>query len=75
MLAIEAASEDDVRATLGRDPWSGTHLVVESVDALDDPARRAQLLASRPARLANHASCASRTVAQTRARSSAGRSP
>ena len=33
VLAIEAASEDDVRTTLGRDPWSGTHLVVESIDA------------------------------------------
>ncbi|MGH3475384.1 MAG: hypothetical protein ACRD0R_11400 [Acidimicrobiales bacterium] len=33
VLAIEAASEDDVRATLARDPWSGTHLVVDTVDA------------------------------------------
>ena len=32
VLAVEAASEADVRATLGRDPWSETHLVVESVD-------------------------------------------
>ena len=32
VLAIEAESEDDVRATLGRDPWSETHLVIESVD-------------------------------------------
>jgi len=30
--AVDAASEEDVRATLARDPWSGTHLVVESVD-------------------------------------------
>lgn len=29
----EAASADDVRETLARDPWSGTHLVVDSVDA------------------------------------------
>ncbi|HET6773249.1 MAG TPA: hypothetical protein VFH36_08055 [Acidimicrobiales bacterium] len=33
VLAIEAGSEDDVRATLARDPWSGTHLVVDTVDA------------------------------------------
>ena len=29
---VEAESEDAVRATLGRDPWSGTHLVVHSVE-------------------------------------------
>jgi len=29
---VQAASEDDVRATFARDPWSGSHLVVESVD-------------------------------------------
>jgi hypothetical protein len=33
VLAVEAESEDAVRATLARDPWSGTHLVVDSVDA------------------------------------------
>jgi hypothetical protein len=32
VLAIEAESEDTVRATLGRDPWSGTHLVVGAVE-------------------------------------------
>jgi uncharacterized protein YciI len=32
VLAIEAESEGDVRATLGRDPWSETHLVVASVE-------------------------------------------
>ena len=32
VLAIEAGSERDVRETLARDPWSGTHLVVDSVD-------------------------------------------
>ena len=32
VLAVEAASEADVRDTLARDPWSGTHLVVERVD-------------------------------------------
>jgi uncharacterized protein YciI len=30
--AIEAESEDAVRATLARDPWSGTHLVVDAID-------------------------------------------
>lgn len=33
VLAVEAASEDEVRTTLARDPWSGTHLVVDSVEA------------------------------------------
>ena len=33
VLAMEAASEADVRSALGRDPWSGSHLVVDSVDA------------------------------------------
>jgi uncharacterized protein YciI len=32
VLAIEADSEDTVRATLGCDPWSGTHLVVDAVE-------------------------------------------
>jgi uncharacterized protein YciI len=32
VLAVEAASEEAVRATLGQDPWSGSHLVVESVE-------------------------------------------
>jgi hypothetical protein len=30
---VDAASADEVRETLARDPWSGTHLVVDSVDA------------------------------------------
>lgn len=30
--AVEAESADAVRATFARDPWSGTHLVVESVE-------------------------------------------
>lgn len=30
--AVEAESEDAVRATLARDPWSQTHLWIESVD-------------------------------------------
>ena len=29
---IEAGSEDDVRATLARDPWSETHLHVAAVE-------------------------------------------
>jgi hypothetical protein len=29
--AVAATSEEDVRATLARDPCSGTHLVIESV--------------------------------------------
>jgi hypothetical protein len=30
--AVEAESEDAVRAALARDPWSGTHLVVDTID-------------------------------------------
>ena len=30
--AVESESEDAVRATLARDPWSGTHLVVAAVE-------------------------------------------
>lgn len=30
--AVEAESEDAIRATFARDPWSGTHLVVQSID-------------------------------------------
>lgn len=33
VLAVEAESEETVRAMLGRDPWSGTHLVVDAVEA------------------------------------------
>jgi uncharacterized protein YciI len=29
---VEAESDDAVRATLARDPWSGTHLVVATID-------------------------------------------
>ena len=32
VLAIEASSADEVREILGRDPWSETHLVIESVE-------------------------------------------
>ena len=32
ILVVEAASEEEVRATLARDPWSGTYLVVASVE-------------------------------------------
>jgi uncharacterized protein YciI len=30
--AVEAESERDIRATLARDPWSETHLRVETID-------------------------------------------
>jgi uncharacterized protein YciI len=30
--AIEAESEDDIRATLAQDPWNETHLRVHSID-------------------------------------------
>jgi uncharacterized protein YciI len=33
VLAVEAESEDAVRATLARDPWSETHLQVDTIDA------------------------------------------
>jgi uncharacterized protein YciI len=33
VLVIEAESEDAVRATFARDPWSETHLVVDTVEA------------------------------------------
>ena len=33
VLVVDAPSEGEVRARLDLDPWSGTHLVVESVDA------------------------------------------
>ena len=29
---VEAESEDEIRATLARDPWSETHLVVDTID-------------------------------------------
>src|SRR3954453_7431141 len=32
VYAVEAESEDAVRATVARDPWSGSHLVVEAVE-------------------------------------------
>ena len=33
VLVVEAESEDAVRATLARDPWSGTHLRIDTIDA------------------------------------------
>jgi hypothetical protein len=30
--AVEAASEDEIRETFARDPWSGTHLRVAAID-------------------------------------------
>jgi len=32
VLVVEAESEDAVRSTLARDPWSGTHVVVDTID-------------------------------------------
>jgi hypothetical protein len=32
VLAVEAASEDEVRETLALDPWSETHLRVRTID-------------------------------------------
>ena len=32
VLAVEAESEDVVRATLGNDPWSGSHLRIDRID-------------------------------------------
>jgi hypothetical protein len=32
VLAVESESEATVRATLARDPWSGTHLRIDSID-------------------------------------------
>ena len=33
LLVIDAESEEEIRDTLGRDPWSGSHLVIESIDS------------------------------------------
>ncbi len=33
VMAVEAESVDAVRATLARDPWSETHLRVDTIDA------------------------------------------
>ena len=30
--AVEAESEDAIRETLARDPWSGTHLVIDTIE-------------------------------------------
>jgi uncharacterized protein YciI len=30
---VEAKSPEQIRATLARDPWSESHLVIESIDA------------------------------------------
>lgn len=32
VLVVEAESEEEVRATLARDPWSETHLRVDVID-------------------------------------------
>jgi len=33
LLVIDAESEGEIRETLGRDPWSESHLVIESIDS------------------------------------------
>jgi hypothetical protein len=33
VLAVEAPSEEAVRETLAADPWDGSHLVIDSIDA------------------------------------------
>jgi len=33
VLAVEAPTEEAVRATLARDPWHGSHLVIDAVEA------------------------------------------
>jgi uncharacterized protein YciI len=30
--AVEAESEEEIRATLARDPWSGSHLVIDTIE-------------------------------------------
>jgi hypothetical protein len=30
--AVRAGSEDEVRSRFARDPWSGSHLVIESIE-------------------------------------------
>jgi len=32
VLVVDAGSQETVRTTLERDPWSGSHLLVDSVD-------------------------------------------
>lgn len=32
LLVVEAESEKAVRATLARDPWSETHLLIDTID-------------------------------------------
>ena len=32
VLVVEAESEDAVRSTLARDPWSETHLLIDAID-------------------------------------------
>jgi len=30
--AVHDSSQEEIRATLARDPWSGTHLVIDTID-------------------------------------------
>ncbi len=46
--AIEAESEEAVRATLALDPWQSSHLVIDSIDPWTMPARRSLSAACSP---------------------------
>lgn len=35
VLIIEADSEEEIRSTLARDPWSGSHLQIDSIETWD----------------------------------------
>jgi len=54
VLAIEAQTEDAVRATLARDPWSETHLRIDTIEPWTNPARRAGAPSSTLARDKRH---------------------
>jgi hypothetical protein len=32
VLAVESPSPDDIRKMLARDPWNGSHLLIDSID-------------------------------------------
>src|SRR4029078_10522215 len=38
--AVEAGSEEEIRERLAQDPWSGSHLVVDSIDGWTIPVQR-----------------------------------
>ena len=57
VLAVEAGSEAEVRTTLALDPWSDSHLVVDTRRCLDDPARRQDELGTTTALVDGSAAC------------------